>query len=432
MMIKNLQPRLAERGKIKIGSKGAMIKSRAGNDFQPPVKLDHFVVTTLERGPDGNFKRDEAVHALIGVSPTRIPIRLLFDDPELSLMSRYACFKGKTMWCAGDGETATRLVNQAAGKRETVTCTCERAAPTYTGQDKCKINGALSVIIDGINGVGGVYQFRTTSYNSVLGLMSSLGLIRRITGGALAGIPLDLVVGPKAVASPIDGAMQTVYVVGLEYRGSVDELRDEGYKVLSSNAAHGARIEQIESEMRARLALPAPADVPIAGDVADDIVDEFYPNQHGNGQPVSKRPSAAEFSTVDEDERAAAIIAQHRAQLGEPVDDEYAAEIVAPKPSGKHVELVDPITGVVEKKFMANLDGARGFITALASNINSRWEKPDLARKWYASHEDKITKIVAYCDKRKNDTEASHVLGAIDSIKTAVESLPKGDASPFV
>lgn len=50
MMLRNLAPRLAERGKIKIGIKGAKVTSRSGNEFQPPQKLDHFVVTTLERG----------------------------------------------------------------------------------------------------------------------------------------------------------------------------------------------------------------------------------------------------------------------------------------------------------------------------------------------------------------------------------------------
>ena len=46
--IKNLTPGLVERGKIKIGMKGAARQSRSGNTFQAPQKLDHFIVTATE------------------------------------------------------------------------------------------------------------------------------------------------------------------------------------------------------------------------------------------------------------------------------------------------------------------------------------------------------------------------------------------------
>ena len=93
-MIKGLVPSLPERGKIKIGIKGATIRSRRGVDFQPPQKLDHFVVTTLERGKDGNFLPDAALMERLGDKPTEIPVRLLYDDPTLNFPTRLACFVG--------------------------------------------------------------------------------------------------------------------------------------------------------------------------------------------------------------------------------------------------------------------------------------------------------------------------------------------------
>ena len=51
MTIKNgLTPRFAEVGKIKIGGKGETRKDKNGKDYQLPVRYDHFVVTTTEKG----------------------------------------------------------------------------------------------------------------------------------------------------------------------------------------------------------------------------------------------------------------------------------------------------------------------------------------------------------------------------------------------
>ncbi len=88
MMIKGLSPALPERGKIKIGAKGSAIKSNKGNEFQPPQKLDHFLITTIERGQDGNFVKDAALHELFGDKPTEIPVRLLYDNPALNFPTR--------------------------------------------------------------------------------------------------------------------------------------------------------------------------------------------------------------------------------------------------------------------------------------------------------------------------------------------------------
>ena len=183
LWIKGLTPGLPERGKIKIGKKGDSRKSKSGDEYQLPVKLDHFVVTTLERGPDNNFVRDEAVHAVIGEAPTTIPVRLLFHDPELNFQSRLACFKKRTLWCTGDGQVAQRLDEN--NQRQPVPCPCERSAPDYQGKEVCKVAGMLSVLIDAAPAIGGVWKFRTTSYNTVVGMMSGLALIHKITGGVL-------------------------------------------------------------------------------------------------------------------------------------------------------------------------------------------------------------------------------------------------------
>lgn len=305
LIIKGLCPGLTERGKIKIGEKGRMITSAKGNQFQPPQKLDYFKVTSLFRGPDGNYQLDSEVHGKYGDKPRILPIRLLYDEIDLNFQCRYACFNGKTMWCAGDGETGLRLHESGSG-RVPVPCPCGRQEPTYTGVDRCKINGTLGVIIDGINSVGGVWKFRTTSYNSVVGILSSLALIKRITGGPLAGLPLHLTLNPKTVITPTDGKSMNVWVVGVEYRGSVEDLQKIGYEKAKHDAVHYARIEAIETEARRIIARDP---VHIDDEDPQEIIEEFYPEQvkpeqvkpiNGTASASQSTPSAANQSLDSE------------------------------------------------------------------------------------------------------------------------------------
>lgn len=277
LIIKGLAPSLVERGKIKIGEKGRVVKSARGTEFQPPKKLDYFRVTTLERGPDGNYITDSEVHRLYGDQPRELPIRLLYDDIALNFQCRYVCFVGKTMWCAGDGETAWRLVDPSDQQRTQVPCPCGRQDPLYAGQDPCKISARLSCMIDGVERIGGVWVLRTTSYNSTVGILSSLSLIKRITGGPLAGIPLMLTLNPKTVIVPKTGQTQLVWVVGVEFRGSMDLLQQIGYERAKADALHAARIEQIEEEAR-RLLTYDPVRLADPEEV-DEFVEEFVPEQ---------------------------------------------------------------------------------------------------------------------------------------------------------
>ncbi|MBE0505873.1 MAG: hypothetical protein IBX50_04025, partial [Marinospirillum sp.] len=104
--VKNLTPGLVERGKIKIGMKGAARTSGSGSTFQMPKKLDHFLVTSMDRGNDNNYLIDQRIMEMLGSNPTEIPVKLVYDDPELNFPTRYAMYNGKTLQCTGDGNIA--------------------------------------------------------------------------------------------------------------------------------------------------------------------------------------------------------------------------------------------------------------------------------------------------------------------------------------
>jgi hypothetical protein len=279
MAIKNLVPQLAERGKLKIGEKGEMKTSQGGKQFSQPKKLDHFLITTMQRDAAGRLMPDTLLMERLKerLNPdngnlTEIPVRLLYDDPDLNFMTRYACYQGPRCWCSGDGETAQRLSGQNGTYRE-VACPCERQDPLYQGKDRCKILGTLQVLIDGTDRIGGVWKLRTTSWNTVTGILSSLALIKTITGGPLAGIPLWMVLSPKTVTIPTSGQSMVVYVVSLEYRGSESQLAELGFEIAQKRLEHRVKMEQIETQARRMLVAPHAETV----EEQAEIGAEFYP-----------------------------------------------------------------------------------------------------------------------------------------------------------
>jgi hypothetical protein len=289
MAVKGLTPQLAERGKIKIGEKGEMKTSQGGKQFAQPRKLDHFLITTMQRDAAGRLMPDAALMARLkpeGGKITEIPVRLLYDDIDLNFPTRFASYRGTRCWCSGDGELAHRLTGEN-GKYQEVACPCERVDPLYAAPDKCKILGTLQVLIEGVDRIGGVWKYRTTSWNTVNAILSSLALVKTVTGGPLAGIPLHLVLSPKTVTVPTTGQSMLVYVVSLEFRGTESQLAELGYDIARKRMEHRVKMEQIEAEARARL-LP-PQQEPLQEQ--EETAQEFYPEGVEGGQiPPATEP----------------------------------------------------------------------------------------------------------------------------------------------
>ncbi len=285
-MIKNLNPVLMECGKIKIGGKGETKKSRNGNDFRAPVKFDHFVVTTMNKTENGDFEPDTEIMGKLGfgqtrkpelqsiegdyeivdrvaAGPTRIPVRLPHDSTELNFPTCYAYYDSAKCQCRGDGEIAV------TAEGETIECNPETCK--HFGQKKCKPNGVLSVILDDAPMVGGVYKFRTTSWNSINNLIASMEFIRRLTNGMLAGLPLMLTLTPKHTTIPGTKMPTTIYMVNLEYRGSLAAMAEARREALETRKMMKYSIEDFE-----KLAI-AELEAPEDPEEAKDIQEEFYP-----------------------------------------------------------------------------------------------------------------------------------------------------------
>jgi len=268
--IKGLTLRLAECGKIKIGIKGKTTTSQKGNSFRAPQKLDHFIVTTMDKTEGDDFKQDEELMKKLGTWDnfggyhcTQIPVRLPYDDPSLNFSTSYAYYDSAACQCRGDGQTAIRadgLVVDCFPE----TCICVK-------EQKCKPNGVLSLILDDAPRVGGVYKFRTTGYNSINNLFSSMEFIRGLTNGLLAGLPLMLTLTPKHTVIPGTRTATTIYMVNLEYRGSLQEMVTAIQQTMNTRTKMQYSVRDFE-----RLAEEA-LSIPEAPEECKEIIAEFYP-----------------------------------------------------------------------------------------------------------------------------------------------------------
>jgi hypothetical protein len=262
-MIKGFIPSLKEIGKIKIGGKGQMKESAGGKSFRLPVKYDHFEVVSLMRDDNGDFIKD-SVMALLEEEPKNLDVFLLFNDPTLNFTTSYNHYQGGKCLCRGDGETAKTIEGKVI---ECNPDTCQAF-----NAKKCKPNGILSVILTKSPRLGGVYKFRTTSYNSIRSILSSMFFLSNLTGGVLAMIPLKLTVSPQQV-QPKDAAKAvTIFVVNIEFAGTMEGLLQKTFEVQKYQS--GMRESIMRLETTARQVLTAPE----SQEEIKDIEEEFYPD----------------------------------------------------------------------------------------------------------------------------------------------------------
>ena len=91
-----------------------------------------------------------------------IPVRMIFNDPELNLRAEYSLFDRQTgrPICVGNGETCQRLTNQGIEQHP---CTSPDLCTLAQGGN-CKPYGRLHVNLDESDELG-TFIFRTTGFN---------------------------------------------------------------------------------------------------------------------------------------------------------------------------------------------------------------------------------------------------------------------------
>ena len=274
-----------------------------------PQKDDQFSITTQIQNKDGWVKHplDELLRQQQNQTSAKtrnteaptpsnqtgnhklrtIPVRLLFNDPDLNLRAEYSMFDRQTgrAICVGNGETCKRFSKDGY---EQLPCPSPDLCPLGKNGN-CKPYGRLNVCItpehiarngsDSSNASNqhqedelGTFIFRTTGFNSIRTLAARLSYYQAVSGNLLSCLPLQLKLRGKSTTQSYRSA---IYYVDLTVRDGVS-LNEA---IQQARQLHQQRLEagfqQTMLDQAARNGLENGL-FELGEDEAEEVMDEFY------------------------------------------------------------------------------------------------------------------------------------------------------------
>ena len=273
-------------GRISIG------KVIEKNGKRLPEKDDQFTITSQVQGKDGWLLHplNEQLRADDENKLRSIPIRLLFNEPDLNFRADYTLFdrqSGRPI-CVGNGETCKRVTQDGM---QSLPCPSPDACPLAKG-GACKPYGRLNVLIGDEDPLGS-FVFRTTGFNSIRTLAARLHYFQAISGNRLACLPLELRLRGKSTrqshGTPIFYVDITIRT-GMEMAQALSEANDLDAQ------RQAAGFDQAALDEAARRGFANGAFEDNDEDVGA-IVEEFYPATES--PPEGSAPSTSPSSLAD-------------------------------------------------------------------------------------------------------------------------------------
>ena len=260
------------------------------NGKRLPEKDDQFTITSQIQNKEGWVKHplDEQLRAKAASQKLRtIPVRMIFNDPELNLRAGYSLFDRETgrPVCVGDGQTCRRLTNQGV---EQYPCPSPDLCPLAQG-GHCKPYGRLHVNLDDADELG-TFIFRTTGFNSIRTLAARLSYYNAASGGLLSCLPLQLTLRGK---STTQSYRQPVYYVDLTLKDgvSLNEAIRTAKEIDQQSKEAGFYQEAVDFVARQGF---ANANFEMNDGEGLDVLEEYYPEQEQNWA-VEQQASPEEF-----------------------------------------------------------------------------------------------------------------------------------------
>lgn len=227
-----------------------------------------------------------------GAKLRSIPVRLLFDDPDLSLRANYTMFDRATgrPLCVGDGESCKRVT--LSGMQS---LPCPSPAVCALAQDgNCKPYGRLHVRVEADGGTEpgtagdelGSFVFRTTGFNSIRTLSARLRYLFAVSGGLLAGLPLELRLRGKSTTL---SHRTPIYYVDLTLRAgsNLAQVVALARQEREQQAALGLNQAALDEAARQGLAL---GEFEESEEEGIGVVEEFYPESDTDGDGAGASP----------------------------------------------------------------------------------------------------------------------------------------------
>jgi len=293
-MIKGLAITPPVLGRISIG------KVIEKNGKRLPEKDDQFTITSQVQGRDGwvTHPLDEELRKLSANGKLRsIPVRVLFNDPDINLRAEYSLFDRQTgrPLCVGNGDTCKRYT---ATGMQTLPCPAPESCELAKGQ-ACKPYGRLNVQIGDEDDVGS-FIFRTTGFNSIRCLTARLHYYQAVSGNLLACLPLELRLRGKSTTQSHRSA---IYYADLPIREgmSLEEAIATAKQIHERREAGGYMQDALDQAVREGFANGAFED---SEEDAGEIVEEFF-SELGNDKisqdkrsPIPEQESSPSLSNV--------------------------------------------------------------------------------------------------------------------------------------
>ncbi len=251
-------------GRISIGK----VVERNGKRL--PEKDDQFTITSQVQGRDGWLPHplDEGFRQLQGGKIRSIPVRLLFNDPDLNFRAEYTWFDRMTgrPRCVGNGEQCRR---QSEDGIKTLPCPSPDGCPLAQG-GACKPYGRLNITIGDDDPLGS-FIFRTTGFNSIRTLAARLHYFQAISGNRLSCLPLELRLRGKSTRQSLG---TPIYYVDLTVRSgtTIEEALAEARDIEARRLAAGFDQNALELAAHQALANGAFED---SEDEGAEVVEEF-------------------------------------------------------------------------------------------------------------------------------------------------------------
>ena len=276
-MIKGLAITPPILGRISIGK---MVEK---NGKKLPEKDDQFTITSQIQNKEGWVKHplDEQLRANTSNQKLRsIPVRMIFNDPELNLRAEYTLFDRQTgrPICVGNGQTCQRLTQQGV---EQYPCPSPDLCPLAQG-GHCKPFGRLHVNLDDSDELG-TFIFRTTGFNSIRTLAARLSYYHAVSNGLLSCLPLQLTLRGK---STTQSYRTPVYYVDLTLKDgiSLQEAIQIAKEIDQQSKQVGFNQQALDQVARQGF---ANAQFEVNSEEGVDVIEEFY--AEGNSEIESSQ-----------------------------------------------------------------------------------------------------------------------------------------------
>lgn len=248
-------------------------------------------------GPNADPAMEPASSSPLPASPVparrklrSIPVRVLFNDPDLNLRANYTLFDRTTARpvCVGDGESCKRVSSKGLESMP-----CPGPDICLFGKEGCKPYGRLNLIIGDSDELGS-FVFRTTGFNSIRTLAARLRYFAAVSGGHLASIPLELKLRGKSTTQSHRSA---IYYADLIVRSglSLNVAIAQAQELTAQRQMAGFDQAALDDAARLGYANGSFEDSP---DEVADIVEEFYPDNS-----VPEEPGTHAKPTTDSEAR---------------------------------------------------------------------------------------------------------------------------------